>query len=212
MSNLFPRFSQRYLVTGRDPTTTGTQVVTNLLERARGYQEFMDQYAGTTFNHGVYRVHPLARRVKWDALIGEAFPGHVGRFSTFAYDWMGRQFALDAQRTENSEPLVLLFDPGFGEALEIPTTFLAFHESELIEHGDAALADTVFEEWLRTGHSPPGPTECIGYKVSPLLGGEDQLENNEMSDLEVYWSLSAQVLAQTRHLEAGAVVRQVKID
>src|SRR5262245_29712840 len=151
----------------------------------------MEQYAGATFNRGVYRIHPLDSRAKWDGLIAEAFPQEAGKFSTFAYDWMGRQFALDAQRTEGGAPLVLLFDPGFGEVLEIPQTFLAFHEHELIDHGDAALADMVYDEWLQAGHPAPAPIECVGYKVWPFLGGEDDLTNNEISDLEVYWSLSA---------------------
>lgn len=208
MSSLFPRFSARYLVTGRDPSIPGAQVAMN----ARGYREFMDQYAGVTFNRGLYRVHALDHRAKWDELIAEAFPDHAGTFSTFAYDWMGRQFALDRRRTEDAEPLVLLFDPGFGEALEIPATFLAFHEQELVEHADAALADTVFEEWLRTGHPAPDPTQCVGYKVWPFLGGKDQLENNEISDMEVYWSLSAQIIAQTRHIEAGTSIESARLD
>ena len=212
MSSLFPRFSQRYLVTGRVKGVSGVPIMTNPLGGTFGYREFMEQYGGATFNQGLYRVHPVDRGAKWDELIAEAFPEHAGKFSTFAYDWMGRQFALDSRRAANGEPLILLFDPGFGEVLEIPTTFLAFHERELIEHGDAALADTVYEEWLQTRHPAPAPTECVGYKVWPFLGGKDELDNNEIIDLEVYWSLSAQLLAQVRHLAAGTPIGPVKID
>lgn len=38
--------------------------------------------------------------------------------------------------------MVLMLEPGTGEALEIPCTIKSFHDRELIENRDAALAAT----------------------------------------------------------------------
>ncbi|WP_202385393.1 hypothetical protein [Altericroceibacterium endophyticum] len=40
-----------------------------------------------------------------------------------------------------------------------------------------------------------------------FLGGVDDLENLELSDLDVYWHLSAQIIRQARGLPPGTSVR-----
>jgi hypothetical protein len=40
-----------------------------------------------------------------------------------------------------------MLEPGTGEVLEIPTTFMAFHEEELVDYQDAALAVEFFNQW-----------------------------------------------------------------
>lgn len=209
---MFERFLQRYKVTSRLPADPSSSVITNPLEVTPGYETFMREYAGATFNNGVYRIHALAHRAKWTHLIEEVFPEHAGRISAFGYDWMGCQFALGSERTENGQPLVLLFDPGFGEVLQIPATFHGFHEQVLITDSDAALEDKVFEQWLQAGNPAPGPTECVGYKVPLFLGGRDELENNEVTDMEVYWAFSGQILEQTRDLPDGTPIGKIKLE
>lgn len=72
-----------------------------------------------------------------------AFPSLAGRVQPFAADWLGRQFALDmARRDTTGDPEVLLLDVGAAEVLEIPATLSAFHEDELVDSHDAALAST----------------------------------------------------------------------
>ena len=48
-------------------------------------------------------------------------------------------------------PLVLMLEPGTGEALEIPASFATFHERELIAEPDAVAAFSFFKEWLSVG-------------------------------------------------------------
>jgi len=133
---MFEPFKQRYKVTSRVESSPSAAIVTCPLEETPGYEEFIREYAGATFNDGVYRVHTLNDRAKWNGLITEAFPKYKGRFSVFAYDWVGRHFALDSRRREKGEPLVLLFDPGFGEVLQIPGTFRGFHDQVLVTDSD----------------------------------------------------------------------------
>jgi hypothetical protein len=209
---MFERFRQRYKVTFRLPSNPSDPIITTALEDTPGYEGFMREYAGATFNDGVYRVHTLEGRIQWTDRIIEVFPEYKDQISTFGFDWMGRQFALDAGRRERDQPLVLLFDPGFGEVLQIPGTFLDFHDQVLITASDAAFLDHLFEGWLRAGNRPPGPTECVGYKVPLFLGGVDRPENFELSDMEVYWSFSGQIRAQTRNLPEGTPIGKLTIE
>jgi hypothetical protein len=91
-------------------------------------------------------VHKLSELDKWNDIVTETIPYFKNKIFCFSYDWLGRQFALDFTRSLESEPMILMLEPGTGEALEIPSTFLSFHEEELVEYQDAALAFEFFNE------------------------------------------------------------------
>lgn len=76
-----------------------------------------------------------------------AFPEFGGRFVCFGYDWLGRQFATDSRRGESEDPEILLFEPGTGEALEIRVPFSQFHDAELVDFAEEALALGFFSQW-----------------------------------------------------------------
>jgi hypothetical protein len=112
---------------------------------------------------------------------------------------------------ERGESLVLLLEPGTGEALEIPATFTSFHDSELFEHADVAVALSFYRDWLKTGGVAPTYAQCVGYKRPLYLGGADNVSNLELADFEVYWGLAAQLLAKVRGLPVGTRVANVSI-
>ena len=168
-------------------------------------------FAGVAFENGLYRLHDVEtgpRGAEWTA---ESFPRFASRVCPFAYDWLGRQFALDCGRVEDGEPQVLLLEPGTGEALEIPFSFARFHE-QLDELREPAPAASFFASWAPANPEvlPLGAMQCAGYKVPLFLGGEDSVDNLEIINLEVYWSLSGQLREGTRVLPPGTSVRQVK--
>lgn len=104
-----------------------------------------------------------------------------------------------------------MLEPGTGEALEIPADFDLFHDVELAQQADAAVAYTFYKQWLAHGGERPQYDQCIGY-VRPLyLGGTDDVTNLEVSDLDVYWSLAAQLLAKMRGLPVGTRIGNVTI-
>jgi len=151
-----------------------------------------------SYLQGAYRLHRQEDVARFTALATDAFPEFVGRISCFGADWLGRQFATDNGRTAAGTPLVLLLEPGTGEALEIPLDRVAFHEQELVDEPDAAVAYSFFEQWLAAGGSRPSYDQCIGYRQPLFLGGADEVSNLELSDLDVYWTISAQLLAKVR--------------
>jgi hypothetical protein len=171
-----------------------------------GFPEFMANFGGASYGGGVYRVVSASEIVDWNARIMAAYPEFADQITCFAYDWLGRAFALNQNRLEDGRPGVTMFEPGTGEALEIPCNLLTFHSAELLEYGEAALAISFFEDWLSTGGAAPSPDQCVGYKKPLFLGGVDGLENLELADLDVYWHLSAQLIRQTRGLPLGTVV------
>lgn len=134
----------------------------------------MSRWAGATFDDGLYRVHEAGAAVRVAQVVGEAFPEHAGSIGVFAGDWLGRQFAIDRRRVDaTGEPQILLLEPGTGEALEIPVAFAAFHDDELVDEADAAVAASFFAAWKRAHPDlvPLEASQCVGYRVPLFLGG-----------------------------------------
>lgn len=180
---------------------------------ADGYLPLFERFAGCSFEKGLYRLHdatsgPLA--LSW---IVEAFPEFASRACPFGYDWLGRQFAIDTSRQDDGQPLVLLLEPGTGEALEIPLPIGAFHDEELVEYRDAALASGFFDTWAREHprEVPLGRRECVGYRVPLFLGGSDTIDNLELIDLDVYWTTCGQLRRGILQMPEGTSIKDVSI-
>lgn len=179
-----------------------------------GFDELMAAAAGCTFDDGLYRLHSASTGRIGQDHADATFPQHRGRMTVFAFDWLGRQFALDAGRVQGGEPLVLLLEPGSGEALEIPVTFAAFHDEELVDYRNEALASDFFAEWAAShrGDVPLELSQCVGYEVPLFLGGQDTVGNLELTDFDVCWSFAAQLRAQTRSRPDGTPIGGVGSD
>jgi Domain of unknown function (DUF1851) len=154
--------------------------------------------AGTTFAHGAYRLHSARSAGHADGLVTDAFPDFIGRIGCFGFDWLGRQFSLDPSRGPAEDPEVLLFDVGAGEALEIPVRFSNFHDEELVEYTDAALAIDFFRSWRQQNPNTLTFDTCVGYRVPLFLSGEDNVGNLELTDIDVYWTLTGQMRLSAR--------------
>jgi hypothetical protein len=103
-------------------------------------------------------------------------------------------------------------EPGTGQALEIPFGFESFHEN-LNDLREPALAATFFSRWASAngGAIPLAHGACVGYKVPLFLGGQDTVDNLEVIDLEVYWSVCGQLRQGTKRLPSGGSIRQISI-
>jgi Domain of unknown function (DUF1851) len=174
--------------------------------------DVLEMLAGATFEGGLYRLHNRASATALRPTVELAFPAHRGQIWLFGFDWLGRQFALDASRTKGKEPLVLLLEPGTGEALEIPATLAEFHESTLIHETEAALAESFFRTWR--SNAPNGSldhSQCAGYRVPLFLGGRDEVDNLEVTGLAVYWGLLAQLIRRVSGLPVGTRIDGLSI-
>jgi hypothetical protein len=160
--------------------------------------DLLAEYGGQAFGRGLYRIIESGSLSFWNDSVSAAFPGYTGRIGCFAVDWLGRVFAVDSSRLEDAYPGVILFEPGTAEVLEIPCNLNSFHENELVNYGENALAISFYEEWISKGGAMPSLTQCIGYKKPLFLGGVDKVENLEIANLDVYWTISAQLIQQLR--------------
>jgi Domain of unknown function (DUF1851) len=175
-------------------------------------RELLICYGGQSFNQGLYRIFSEDDVAGWTKVIVNAFPSFTGRIICFAVDWLGRVFAIDADRLETGHPGVVMFEPGTGEALEIPCNVESFHEAELIQYREEALASTFYEQWRAFGGNAPSSRQCIGYKKPLFLGGADTVSNLEVSDLDVYWTVATQLLQKTKGLPLGTSLNKVSIN
>lgn len=161
---------------------------------------------------GAYRRHHDQDVEHFTNLACEAFPSFAKRIECFGADWLGNQFALDRGRIVTGRPQILLLEPGTGEALEIPTDLDGFYQEQLVTNADAAVALTFFQKWIAAGGRAPEYRQCVGYTKPLFLGGADEVSNLTVSDFDVYWSISAQLLAKVRGLPLGTRVDRVTID
>ena len=173
---------------------------------------FWQRYAGASFNDGLYRVFGSRQLELSKEFVDLAFPSYRNRAICFSYDWLGRLFAVDFARSEGPRFGILMLEPGTGKALEIPADIESFHNVELISYTNEALASEFYHAWRTAGGRPPSREECIGYKRPLFLGGKDDIQNLEITNIEVYWSLSAQMIHQTRGMAPGTKIRNINIE
>lgn len=170
------------------------------------WKDLVYHLGGCSFNQGLYRVIRAADEAVWNARVAVAFPDFADRITCFGFDWLGRVFALDSERIESDQAGVVMFELGTGETLEVPCSIASFHDEELIEYGDAALAIDFHRKWINNGGAAPNYNECVGYKEPLFLGGVDDLCNLELIDIDIYWHLMGQLVANAKGLPPGTPV------
>jgi hypothetical protein len=121
-------------------------------------------------------------------------------------------FALDSTRSEQGQPGVILLEPRTGESLIILANLETFHNDELQVRGEAALAISFYNRWLKSGGTAPRHGQCIGYRVPLFLSGVDDIDNLSLTDLTIHWHVSAQLIQQVHGLPPGTRIGNVTID
>ena len=177
----------------------------------RSVEEIIPLLGGRSFNGGLYRIHASKQAMKWNSIVAGAFSQFSSQIRCFGYDWLGRQFALDKTRAERGRPQVLLFQIGMGEVFEIPRDIVDFHDYDLVHLAEAALEVNLYETWRKAGNPALSLSQCAGYKVPPFLGGRDEIGNLMLTDMEVEWSMTGQLLMTSSMLPKGAQIDKVQI-
>jgi hypothetical protein len=206
----FDQLEETFLAKYRpDVPVARISVKSDFLYGTAGAADLFTICNGASFEGGLYRLHAVEEVPSWTAIASGAFAQFSGNIESFAYDWLGRLFALDSRRLVDGQLGVVMLEPGTGQALEIPANFLTFHCNELIEFADAALAREAYMEWRRNDARPLKSAECVGYRVPLFLGGADTVDNMERTDMKVYWEICTQLLNQTRQLPYGTPIKKL---
>jgi hypothetical protein len=145
-------------------------------------------------------------------MVAEAYPEYRGQFTCFGFDWLGRQFATEANRGDAHDPDVVIIQPGAGDILETPFAFSVFHDDAMVDYVEDVLALSFFDEW-RDGHREVLQfDQCVGYSKPLFLGGQDEVSNLEVADIEVYWTIMGQLRLALMGLPEGTKVSDVRIE
>lgn len=168
-------------------------------------------FGGGSFNGGIYRIVSTRMAVNLNDVVARTFPQFGGKINCFGVDWLGRLFAQDKNRLVDGLPGVVMFEPGTREVLRIPCNIVSFHENELIEYREEALAEKFYFRWIEAGGRAPAITQCVGYKQPLFLGGVDELENLELSDLDVYWEVASLMILRARGVPIGSSVGKIEL-
>lgn len=167
----------------------------------------LEMQGGSTFDHGLYRVHSFSGSLKWSLLIADFFNDYSGKIYPFGYDWMGRQFC-----SSTSGSMLFMFDPATAESFELEQTIGSLHDDDFTSDKDGMLVSVMFERLLYENKlTGIKYNECFGYKVPLFLGGKDSLENYEVQDLEVYWHIQNQLFKKIKELPAGTKIGNINL-
>ena len=206
---MFERFAATFAV---DVLSRRTAWLHPRLCSAIGYDALIAAYGGCGFERGLYRLHSAETGPTGQSAAAEAFPHFAGDAVVFAYDWLGRQFALLSNLETTSR--VVMLDHATGQSFDIAGDLTAFHNVELVDHPNEALAAQMFTQWCNA--QPPGtllqPGQCVGFAVPLFLGGQDTVENLKLTDLSVDWEFSIQLRRQMAASPDGTKIRNVTIE
>jgi hypothetical protein len=177
------------------------------------FTAFINRSAHSSFNSGLFRVRRAEHLLGWNQTNGwrSDWP-QCARLIVFASDWRGRLFGFDLHRKSDAGPPIAMLDAGgAGQLFEMDASFLSFINVELTEYADDVVDAAAYRNWLSVGHAPVRENECVGYQEPLFLGGADDVPNMQVTDLDVYVSLSGQLMQRVAGLPAGSGIGRITI-
>lgn len=169
----------------------------------RGPASFADAgYCGRSFNQGMLRFHDATTGPNYRELCFAAFPELSSidpNADVLAFDWQGRQYLTALL---NGEVRVLIADIGAGSinSLAGVAEFAAVLKLENVReffNGD------VYDQWRASIGRPDSGlafSDCVEFSVPLYLGGTATIDNLQLIDLDVSWTMGAQLKAQTHRV------------
>ena len=187
---MFDELLRKFASAGREPAHVDSACAL-LSEKVDGYASLSGLLRGRSLGNGQMRLlgsisEPVARQAA-----AAAFPEFAARARPVAQDWLGRFYAVDAGTTRRN--LMLLLEPGSGEAFEIDDSFQRFFERTLVDEWDEFMEADLWAGYLRGGGQPPTAEQCVGFRVPLFMGGQGTPQNLELTDLTVYWAICGQL-------------------
>lgn len=143
----------------------------------------------------------------WGALLRDWVPPLPAGFTL----WLVNRFG-DAFVVPEGDNSVYLLDVGVGTFVRLADD--RSHFADLLDVDDNAA------NWLliplvdacRGAGMTLSRSECYGFKVPPILGGEYEVANVEPTDLSVHYSFLGDIYKQTKDLPDGTRINTVVVD
>lgn len=162
------------------------------------YKEFAQEYAGATFNNGMYRVLDSESGPAMQEIITSALPPSASHeIVPFASDWLGRIYSIDPNEIKDGEPRVTLSEIEDLTSYVTPLSFLEFHNEGLLHYEEATVNLALHKEWIDSSGSEEikNPYLCAGQIAPNALGGSCNVKNLKIIDMEVHWELTSQIVS-----------------
>lgn len=210
----FAAFGRRFASDRRWPAAAGSpgDVALAALRGDAALIAFLGTWPGVSFNRGVYRSLAAGEIAAYIARVAAAWPAYAERICPFGYDWLNRIYCVDFGAVADGAPALVMFSHLNGLVVDIPMRLEDFHNTALVAHYDEALEVPLFGRFLAaSGKRCLERQACAGMGVPLFLGGEYGVDNMQLTDVEVDWHITTQLLCQTRELEPGAVVSRVSV-
>ncbi len=197
-------FLESFRRSGNDDTylkqynEAGMSALSNLPE----LRELFAKLSGASFENGLFKIHTVGSFYLWTEMAFEYFKKYKGNSYCFAFDWVGRQYAVNYS---NGKTLILMLDPATAEVFELDGDIGSFLSDGIddfkVDGLELEKFNTLTEVFpdLKFG-------QCLGFKKFLFLGGQDEVSNLEVIDMEVYWELNYQIYAQTKGLPDGTLI------
>jgi hypothetical protein len=184
-----------------------TDNAAKILSNAEYLKSYFEKLGGISVDNGLFRLHTLGSSFVWTEYIYKYFGKYEGEVYPFGFDWMGRQFAVSLLDRNK----IYMLDPATGEDFEMEQSVEGFLNDDLINYQEETFNKDVFNEVLIEEKQSLGFDQCFGFIKPLFLGGEDKLDNYEITDMEVYWEFNYQIFLKTRNLPPGTKIDEIKI-
>ncbi len=201
---MFERFVAAYPADGGDASQPFN---VELLRQVSGLAELVTLAAGCTFGDGLLRVFTEDQARRAQSLTNAMFPEWAVRIRPVAQDWLSRQYVLDLRRGG----MLLLVEPGSGGVYELEESIPELFDQLMVDEPDTFLALDLFRTWREVHPEAIPGGKCVGFKTPLFLGGDGVVENLEVIDEAVYWSIHGQLWAKIKDLPPGSSIDGVQI-
>ena len=166
--------------------------------------DLFKESSGKIFENGLFRIHNTGSFYLWTELSFDYFKKFKGKSYCFAFDWVGRQFAVNYL---DGKSQILMLDPATAEVFTLNKNVASFLNEDLVEFKDELMDIANFNSLRKKLNVDKLKfNQCMGFKKFLFLGGSLELDNYEVIDEEVYWELNYQVYLQTKNLPPGTLL------
>ena len=179
----------------------------NIIYSDTKLNDLFDNYSGCTFNRGLFRIHTRGSSYIWTNIITKYFEKYDKLVQCFAFDWLGRQFAISSNGL-----YVYMFDPATAEVSELEVSIDVFLNEDLVIYKNETFNCVLFDKLLKYHGKDLDFDKCFGFKVLLFLGGKDEFENYEIIDMDTYWEINYQIFKQINKLPSGKLINKINIE
>jgi hypothetical protein len=182
----------------------GLSALSNLPELS----ELFEKLSGKSFENGLFKIHTIGSFYLWTEMAFEYFKKYKGNSYCFAFDWVGRQYAIHYSK---GKTLILMLDPATAEVFELEGNIESFLSDGIDDFKIDVLELEKFNTLINVTPNLRF-SQCLGFKKILFLGGKDEINNFEAIDMEVYWELNYQIYSKTKNLPGGTLIGNITIE